>query len=99
MGRMLPGIETVTQHQEQLRDDPDAYRPERCPHCGKGGLHHHGHYERNTPRVKAWPFRWVHCSYPDFIARSATGPARGCLPVWHRDVSIGGALSRRCWRG
>lgn len=50
MARMLPGIETLTQHQERLRDDPDAYRPERCPHCGKGGLHHDGHYERNAPR-------------------------------------------------
>jgi transposase-like protein len=50
MARMVPGIETVAQHQEQLRGNPDSYRPERCPHCGKGGLHHHGHYERNTPR-------------------------------------------------
>ncbi len=50
MLRILPGIETLEQHQERLRDDPDAYRPERCPHCGKGGLHRHGHYERNVPR-------------------------------------------------
>ena len=50
MLRILPGIETLEQHQERLRDDPDAYRPERCPHCGKGGMHRHGHYERNVPR-------------------------------------------------
>ena len=50
MARMLPGIETLEQHQEQFRNDPDAYRPECCPHCGKRGLHHHGHYERNAPR-------------------------------------------------
>jgi hypothetical protein len=45
MNRMLPGIETLAQHQEQLRDNPDAYRPERFPHCGKGGMQRHGHYE------------------------------------------------------
>ena len=49
MVRMLPGIQTVEQHQQRLRDDPDGYRPERCPRCGKAGLHHHGHYERNAP--------------------------------------------------
>jgi len=47
---MLPEIETLTQHQQRVQDDPDAYRPERCPHCGKAGLHHHGHYDRNPPR-------------------------------------------------
>ncbi len=50
MPRMLPGIETLVQHQERLRDDPEAYRPERCPQCEKGGMHRHGHYERNAPR-------------------------------------------------
>jgi len=50
MARMLPGIETLKQHQEQLREDPDGYRPERCAHCGKAGMHLHGHYERNAPR-------------------------------------------------
>ena len=50
MKRILPGIDTLAQHQKLFRDDPDAYRPERCPHCRKGGMHHHGHYERNIPR-------------------------------------------------
>ena len=50
MPRMLPGIESLVQHQEQLQNDPDAYRPERCVHCGKGGVHRHGRYERNAPR-------------------------------------------------
>jgi transposase-like protein len=56
MKRMLPGIETLAQHQEQLRDHPDTYRPERCPHCGKGGLHRHGAYARNTPRGEGMAF-------------------------------------------
>ncbi len=56
MNRMLPEIETVAQHQEQLRDNPDSYRPECCPHCGKGGLQRHGHYERNAPRAEGMAF-------------------------------------------
>ena len=56
MPRMLPGIESLTQHQERVQNDPDAYRPERCPHCGKAGLHHHGHYERNPPRGEGLAF-------------------------------------------
>jgi len=56
MARMLPGIETLEQHQEQLRDDPDTYRPERCPQCEKGGMHRHGHYERNAPRGEGMAF-------------------------------------------
>ena len=50
MSRMLPGIETLEQHRDLLESNPDAYKPECCPRCGKAGLHHHGHYERNTPR-------------------------------------------------
>ena len=55
MTRMLPGIGTLEQHRKLLRDDPDRYCPERCPHCGKAGLHHHGHYERNPPRGESVP--------------------------------------------
>ena len=50
MSRMLPGIESLEQHRELRESNPDAYKPERCPRCGKTGLHHHGHYERNAPR-------------------------------------------------
>jgi transposase-like protein len=50
MARMLPAIVTLEQHQQRLQDDPETYRPERCCHCGKAGMHRHGHYERNTPR-------------------------------------------------
>jgi len=56
MARMLPAIETLVQHQERVRADPEAYRPARCPHCGKAGLHRHGLYTRNAPRGEglAW---------------------------------------------
>ena len=50
MKRILPGIDSLEQHQKKVRDEPKAYRPERCPHCGKAGVHCHGHYERNAPR-------------------------------------------------
>ena len=56
MPRMVPGIETLEQHQTQLRDDANAYRPECCPHCGKRGIHRHGHYERNAPRGEGLAF-------------------------------------------
>ena len=66
MPRMLPGIETLAQHQERFQDDPDAYRPERCPHCGKAGLHHHGHYERNPPRGEGLAFSLGQLLIPRF---------------------------------
>jgi hypothetical protein len=43
MSRMLPGIETLEQHRALVESNRDAYKPERCPHCKKAGLHHHGH--------------------------------------------------------
>jgi transposase-like protein len=56
MARMLPAIVTLEQHQQRLRDDPNTYRPERCCHCGKAGLHRHGSYERNVPRGEGLAF-------------------------------------------
>ena len=50
MSRILPGIETVEQHQALLDENPDVYRPVCCPKCSRAGLHHHGCYERNPPR-------------------------------------------------
>jgi len=56
MKRILPGIDSVEQHQKRLRNDPDAYRPKRCPHCRKGGMHRQGYYERNAPRGERMAF-------------------------------------------
>lgn len=56
MKRILPGIDSVAQHQKRVRDELDAYRPDRCPRCGFGGLHHHGTYERKTPRGEGLAF-------------------------------------------
>ncbi len=73
MARMLPGIETVEQHQERLRDDPDAYRPERCPRCGKGSVHRHGHYERNAPRGEGIAFSLGSLFIPRFYCPKCHG--------------------------
>lgn len=50
MARMLPAITTLKQHQQRLKETPEAYRPARCDRCGKAGLHRHGSYARNVPR-------------------------------------------------
>ncbi len=50
MARIVPGIDSLEQHLKQLQHDPEVYRPNCCPHCGKSGVHRHGHYDRNTPR-------------------------------------------------
>ena len=69
MVRMLPGIETVVQHQERQRDEPDTCRPERCPGCGKGGVHRHGHYARNAPRGEGKAFSLGSLPIPRIFCR------------------------------
>ena len=87
MARMLPGIETVELHQEQLGDDPDAYRPERCPRCGKAGMHHHGHYERNAPRGEGLAFSLEALLIPRFLCsqcRSTCSRLPACMAPWRQ---------------
>jgi len=73
MSRMLPGIVTLEQHQQRLRDDPVAYRPECCPHCGKAVLHRHGHYERNVPRGEGLAFSLGSLFIPRFYCPTCHG--------------------------
>jgi len=73
MARMLPGIDSVEQHQERLRDDPETYRPERCCHCGKRGMHRHGHYERNAPRGEGLAFSLGSLFIPRFYCPKCRG--------------------------
>ncbi len=49
MSRIVPGIYTLEQHFERITNDPEAYRPPRCPHCGLSGMRRHGGYERKVP--------------------------------------------------
>jgi len=51
MPRILPGIASLKQHLEHLDLDPEAYRPDVCPHCGKAGVWFHGQYRRKADWV------------------------------------------------
>ena len=50
MYRILPAIESLDQHLYHLEQHPEAYRPERCPHCGLSGVWRHGCYRRKADR-------------------------------------------------
>jgi transposase-like protein len=50
MGRIVPGIASLNQHQQSLTSEPERYRPERCPHCGKARPWSHGSYARKADR-------------------------------------------------
>jgi len=50
MSHILPGINTIDQHRTHLSSNPEDYRPECCPYCGKSGLHGHGCYGRQSDR-------------------------------------------------
>lgn len=47
---ILAGIQSLVQHVQHFQSHPDDYRPDRCPHCGMGGLWHHGTYVRQSNR-------------------------------------------------
>lgn len=47
---ILAGIESLVQHIHHLQTQPEDYRPECCPHCGKHGLWSHGSYTRQSDR-------------------------------------------------
>jgi DNA-directed RNA polymerase subunit N (RpoN/RPB10) len=50
MRHIVPGIATLAQHLKQIKEAPETYRPERCPHCGKAGVWCHGTYTRKSDR-------------------------------------------------
>jgi transposase-like protein len=87
MSRMLAGIETLEQHRELLESRPDAYKPERCPRCGKAGLHHHGHYERNAPRGEGLSLAVGLLMILRFICPACRGTCSrlpSCLSPWRQ---------------
>ena len=89
MNRIVPGIDSLEQHVQQLHQDPEAYRPTCCPHCGKAVLHRHGSYERNTPRGKGLAFSLARLLVPRFYCpacRSTCSRLPTCLsPRRHYD--------------
>lgn len=50
MCHILPAIDSLDQHLYHLKHHPEAYRPQQCPHCGRGGVWRHGHYRRKADR-------------------------------------------------
>jgi hypothetical protein len=59
MKLILSDIHNLDQHISTFLYDPERYRPERCPHCGRSGLWIHGAYWRNAACEKG-----VGCSAP-----------------------------------
>ena len=50
MHRIVPGILSLAQHVRLVAEDPERYRPPRCPHCEAAGLWCHGCYWRKADR-------------------------------------------------
>jgi len=53
MNRILGSIVSLVQHLATVFTDPDVYRPAACPHCGSGGVWHHGCYHRKADRLNS----------------------------------------------
>ena len=69
MALIVPGIATLEQHAQQLSQDEEAYRPERCPHCGQGGVWRHGRYGRKADRRGGVDHRLHPVWIPRFFCR------------------------------
>jgi Domain of unknown function (DUF6431) len=50
MYRIVLAFATLEQHLHAVISTPQSYRPDRCPHCGFGGLWGHGFYDRKADR-------------------------------------------------
>jgi transposase-like protein len=50
MSTIIPGILSLDQYLNAQKETPERFRPAYCPHCGKAGLHNHGHYDRKADR-------------------------------------------------
>ncbi len=50
MYRIVPDIDTLEQHIQEINQNPERYRPRWCPTCGVSGLWVHGSYDRYPDR-------------------------------------------------
>lgn len=50
MRTIIPGITTLLQYLNELKNDPEQFRPSTCESCGRCGLWDHGHYDRKSGR-------------------------------------------------
>ena len=47
---IVAGILLLTQHLTTLKENPNHYRTNFCPHRGRAGVWNHGHYDRKSDR-------------------------------------------------
>lgn len=47
---ILPGSDSLVQHNHEMILNPDQYKPSHCPHCKNKKLHNHGTYPRHPDR-------------------------------------------------
>lgn len=83
MRPILPEILSLEQHFSQLQGDPESYRPNHCPTCGKSGLWCHGAYPRKADRetgklnpVSIPRFRCPHCKATCSVLPECMPPRR-----------------------
>lgn len=50
MTLIFPGILSLIQHLQTLRNCPESYRPDRCPNCRHANVWCHGNYTRQSDR-------------------------------------------------
>lgn len=50
MANIIANISSLIQHLKIVSTNPDYYRSDNCPNCGKCGVWHHGHYKRKADR-------------------------------------------------
>ena len=67
MCRILPGIHSLEQHLKHLQNQPESYRPQHCPHCGKSGVWSHGRYQRKAPPGEGVAFALEAIFIPRFL--------------------------------
>ena len=79
---ILPGIHSLEQHLDHLQDQPESYRPQRCPNAAKRGCGDMAVMSEKPRRAKVWPLRWMRFSFPVFCVRIAGVAVHGCQRVW-----------------
>ena len=94
MSRIVANIFSLEQHLWTLQHDPEAYRPDCCPHCGLAGkkLKCHGCYKRKPDRGPDGDGRLNPIPIPRYRCRPGLGCGRTCsrLPMcvparrWYR---------------
>lgn len=61
---IIAEIASLVQYLKCIKEEPEALRPDRCPHCGKLGVWRHGCYPRKADRTNAGESSlnpiWIH---------------------------------------